>query len=250
MAGNGEGGAPPAELASGAAAYAGGVLAGPRSRLGCLSLMSRGAVVALAARSPGRSQCPSSRWSGEFWARDAVVLTWYFSPMDLQLETPRLLLRPLTLGDTARLRSLLIDPDVRRWLADGRILSEAHVRGTILKSLSTLSRFGTGAFAIWLRADGAFAGSVGLFPGKLASLGGLELGAAVWPRYWRRGLAAEACRAILDDAFRRVGLRRVFACADAPNLRSLALITSLGFNQIGTTPGVFGAIRWFALDRS
>jgi RimJ/RimL family protein N-acetyltransferase len=169
--------------------------------------------------------------------------------VDLQLESPRLLLRPLTLGDIATLRSLMIDPDVRRWAADGRVLSEAHVRGAILKSISTFRRHGTGAFAMRLRDDGAFAGYAGLFPAKLANQGGLELGAAVWPRYWGSGLAAEGCRAILDDAFNRVGVRRVLACTDAPNFRSIGLITRLGFRQIETTPGVFGAIRWFALDR-
>ena len=39
------------------------------------------------------------------------------------------------------------------------------------------------------------------------------------------------------------------AYADASNFRSLALIASLDFHQIGTTRGVFGAIRWFALYR-
>ena len=169
--------------------------------------------------------------------------------MDLLLETPRLLLRPLTLGDAGILRPLMIDPDVRRWAADGRVLSEAHVRGSIRKSLSTFQRHRTGGFALRLRADGAFAGYAGLFPTKLAGHGELELGAAVWPRYWRTGLAAEACRAILDDAFERVGVRRVLACTDAPNFRSLALIARLGFRQIATTPGAFGAIRWFALER-
>jgi ribosomal-protein-alanine N-acetyltransferase len=169
--------------------------------------------------------------------------------VDLQLETPRLFLRSLTLGDVAVLRSLMIDPDVRRWAADGRVLSEAHVRGAILKSISTFRRYGTGAFAMRLRDDGTSAGYAGLFPAKLANHGGLELGAAVWPRYWRSGLAAEACRAILDDAFNRVGLRRVLTCTDAPNFRSLGLITRLGFRQVETTPGVFGAIRWFVLDR-
>lgn len=172
---------------------------------------------------------------------------WYYARMDLQLETPRLLLRPLTLGDVGSLRPLVIDPDVRRWAADGRVLPETWARSAILKSVASFRRHGTGAFALQLRGDGAFAGYAGLFPAKLARLGGLELGAALWPRYWRCGLAAEACRAILADAFGRLGLERVLACTDAPNFRSLALIARLGFHQIGTTPGAFGAIRWFAL---
>jgi len=54
---------------------------------------------------------------------------------------------------------------------------------------------------------------------------------------------------VLGDAFERLGLERVVACADAPNFRSLALIARLGFRPLVSTPGAFGAIRWFARSR-
>ncbi len=166
--------------------------------------------------------------------------------MDVLLETPRLLLRPLTLGEVGTLRALVIDPDVRRWAMDGRVLTEAAVRASVLESIAGFRWRGAGFFAVRLRDDGAFVGYAGL---KQAKIGGLELGAAVSPRHWRHGLAAEACRAILDDAFGRLGAPRVLACADAPNFRSLALIAKLGFRAFATTPGAFGAIRWFVLAR-
>ncbi|HEY6098084.1 MAG TPA: GNAT family N-acetyltransferase [Anaeromyxobacter sp.] len=166
--------------------------------------------------------------------------------MDLQLETPRLLLRPLSLGDVGAVRSLLIDPDVRRWMCDGQVLPEATVRAAVEQSLAGFRWRGAGMFALRLKVDGAFAGIAGLKP---ARLGGVELGAGVWPRHWRHGLAGEACRAVLDDAFGRVGLERVLACTDAPNFRSLALIARLGFRPLVNTPGAFGAIRWFARAR-
>ncbi len=166
--------------------------------------------------------------------------------MEPQLETARLVLRPLTLGDVGSLHALVMDPDVRRWAMDGRVLAEAAVRSAILRSVAGFRWRGAGFFALRDREDGAFVGYAGL---KEAALGGLELGAAVWPRYWRRGLTAEACRAILGDAFGRLGAPRVLACADAPNVRSLALIARLGFRPLTTTPGAFGAIRWFALER-
>ncbi len=169
--------------------------------------------------------------------------------MDLRLDTPRLELRPMTLGDVGRLHALSIDPDVRRWAMDGRVVPEASSRDAVLRSLATFRRYGTGAYAARLREDGAFVGYAGLFPAKLARLGGFELGAAIWPRYWGSGLAAEACRAVLAHAFGPLGLERVLACADAPNFRSLALIARLGFRQIATTAGAFGAIRWFAVER-
>jgi ribosomal-protein-alanine N-acetyltransferase len=165
--------------------------------------------------------------------------------MELQLETPRLVLRPFDLGDVGALHALFIDPDVRRWMTDGRVYEEARLRTAVLRSLTSFRWQGIGGFALRLREDGAFVGYAGLFPKPK----GVELGAAVWPRYWRHGLTREACRAVLADGFGRAGLARVLACTDAPNFRSAALIARLGFRQIGTTPGVFGAIRWFALDR-
>jgi hypothetical protein len=49
----------------------------------------------------------------------------------LRLETSRLVLSPVAFGDVGALRALLIHPDVRRWLCDGRVLSEAEVRGMV-----------------------------------------------------------------------------------------------------------------------
>lgn len=166
--------------------------------------------------------------------------------MDPRLETPRLALRPLGLGEVGALRSLLIHPDVRRWKCDGQVLSEAAVRSAVMESLAAFRSRGTGLFGVRLGTAAALAGYAGMKP---ASIGGLELVAAVWPRHWRQGLAAEACRAVLDDAFGRAGLARALACADAPNVRSPALIARLGFRPFRNTPGAFGAIRWFALER-
>jgi RimJ/RimL family protein N-acetyltransferase len=173
--------------------------------------------------------------------------------VDLALETARLVLRPLALADVGALRALAIDPDVRRWAADGRVLPEATVRKAVLASVAGFRWAGAGMYAIRLREDGAFAGYAGLRPARVgdrpAPWGGVELGAAIWPRHWGRGIAAEACRAVLDDAFGRLGLSRVLACADAPNVRSLALVARLGFRPLANAPGAFGAVRWFARTR-
>lgn len=162
---------------------------------------------------------------------------------DLRLDTPRLVLTPLTLGDVGALRALAIDPDVRRWMCDGQLYTESQVRASILKSIAGFRWRGAGMFAVRSRDDGAFVGYAGLKSMRL----GLELGAGIWPRYWRKGLAAEVCRAVLDDAFCRLGAPRVVACTDGPNFRSLALIARLGFRPLMNTAGAFGVVRWFEL---
>ncbi|BDG02145.1 GNAT family N-acetyltransferase [Anaeromyxobacter oryzae] len=162
------------------------------------------------------------------------------------LDTPRLTLRPLTLGDVGALRALLIDPDVRRWMCDGLVLPEATVRGMIQESLAGFRRCGAGLYALHRKEDGAFVGYAGLKPARIR---GLELAAAVWPRYWRQGVAREAGEAVIRHAFDGLELPRVLACTDAPNFRSLGAIVRLGFRPLVNTPGAFGVIRWFVRDR-
>jgi RimJ/RimL family protein N-acetyltransferase len=75
------------------------------------------------------------------------------------------------------------------------------------------------------------------------------LAAAIAPRWFAQGIALEACRAVLRDAFERCALRRLVAGTDAPNTPSRRLIRRLGFRPWRASPGHFGAVVWSALDR-
>ena len=50
---------------------------------------------------------------------------------------------------------------------------------------------------------------------------------------WGRGITTEAARACLRYAFERVGLERMIAGADAPNITSLRVIEKLGIKCLG-----------------
>ncbi|UQN06166.1 GNAT family N-acetyltransferase [Deinococcus sp. QL22] len=61
-----------------------------------------------------------------------------------------------------------------------------------------------------------------------------ELGVAIGERaQWGRGLAAEACRLMLAQAFGPLGLTTVTAQVHAPNARSHRLMLGLGFTVVG-----------------
>ena len=60
-----------------------------------------------------------------------------------------------------------------------------------------------------------------------------ELGFALAKERWSLGDGGRAARTILNFAFERLGLHRVEADADPRNLRSLALLTRLGFQREG-----------------
>ncbi len=81
--------------------------------------------------------------------------------------------------------------------------------------------------AVELKAEGKVIGNVYL--GK-REWNARELGYVLNERYLRRGYGAEACRAVLDDAFAR-GLHRVYAeCAPA-NTASWKLMEKLGMRR-------------------
>ncbi len=61
----------------------------------------------------------------------------------------------------------------------------------------------------------------------------VELGYELHPKYWGRGLAAEACAAVLEFGFTEMDLKRVEACPLAANNSSNRLLEKLGFTLEG-----------------
>lgn len=67
--------------------------------------------------------------------------------------------------------------------------------------------------------------------------GTAEFGLELAPSCWGRGIATEAARAILDFAFRGLGLRRIVGISVTQNDRVARLVEKLGFRSAGTRPG-------------
>jgi [ribosomal protein S5]-alanine N-acetyltransferase len=55
------------------------------------------------------------------------------------------------------------------------------------------------------------------------------------PAYWGRGIAFEACRAVLPCLSRDFGVRALYATVDPKNLRSVRLLQRLGFVGVQST---------------
>jgi len=79
----------------------------------------------------------------------------------------------------------------------------------------------------WLE-DGDFVGCCGLRPYKLAE-GIPELGFHLRPKYWGRGLAAEAARAVIRYAFDERGFAGLSAGHHPENVNSKKVLERLGF---------------------
>jgi len=130
------------------------------------------------------------------------------------LTTEHLVLQPVTAADQDALLAHWTTPQVRRFMFDGAVLTEADIAAAIAESTAS---FRAGGYGLWLlrRAGGApLAGTAGLRP--LEDLG-LEIIWSLAPEAQGRGYATEAARAVLDYALGPLGLPEVLAEIDEGN---------------------------------
>jgi RimJ/RimL family protein N-acetyltransferase len=86
--------------------------------------------------------------------------------------------------------------------------------------------------AATLRATGELIGNCGI---RMKSEGAREadIGYELDPRYWGKGYASEAARAIVQFGFSELHLHRVWSCCVADNVGSARVLEKLGMRQEG-----------------
>lgn len=151
------------------------------------------------------------------------------APAELLLETERLLLRPLTDDDVDAMTVYRGDVEVCRFLPFApQTADDIRARvGRVFSSTSLEGENGGVPVAIVRRDDGELIGDLVLF--HLDAVNGtVEIGWVIRPDVAGRGYATEACRALIDAAFRTYGVRRIVARIDAENTASARLAERLG----------------------
>ncbi len=148
------------------------------------------------------------------------------------LETERVMLVPWQPEDWLAFRAIATDSEVMRYISDGQPWADERIQQFVNDQIET---FGTRQFCMWkliLKKTGALVGFCGLQP--LRDTAEIEIGWWLGHECWGKGLATEAAREALRDAFERVRLRRVVAVAQPANRASLRVMQKLGMNYEGT----------------
>ena len=170
----------------------------------------------------------------------------------MQLETPRLLLRPFTLEDGEDLYEYAKDPRVgpaAGWPVHSSVENSREIIRTVFSSPR--------AFAVVEEGSGKVIGSAGFVGTHREELPGPddELGYALHPGYWGRGLIPEAARELLRWGFEELGLRTIWCGHYEGNLKSRRVIEKCGlvyrFSQETDVPlmGERRLTHFFALTR-
>ncbi len=154
-----------------------------------------------------------------------------------RLRTGRLSLVPLAEEHLDYEVELDSDPEVMRYLGNGRARTRAQVEGYHRDRLAVADIAPGLGFWVGFH-DGQFVGWWILQPPQRADQGPVEgqaeLGYRLLRRFWRQGFASEGSRELIRHGFEDLGLDRIFAETMAVNEASRATMASIGLRYVRT----------------
>ena len=160
---------------------------------------------------------------------------------DVFVATPRLSLRRFRAGDADSFAAYRADPEVARyqgWDSCSRAEAVSFIAAQLARAPFEPGRWTQ--VAVELAAEARLIGDCALRM-ESAAAGQAELGFTFARAHQGRGFATEAVSHLLDYGFDRLGLHRIFAVADARNVRALALAERVGMRR----EGEFRDAEWF-----
>jgi RimJ/RimL family protein N-acetyltransferase len=155
------------------------------------------------------------------------------------LETERLVLRAPVPEDAEALAPMYADPEVMRYVGDGRTLTRAETELSVKRMMERWDADGFGLFTTVCKNDDAVIGRVGLLvwntatwqPTTRAAAAGpteVEVGYTLGRDFWGKGYATEAAGATRDYALEQLGADRLIALIIHGNTASENVARKLG----------------------
>jgi len=145
------------------------------------------------------------------------------------LETERLILRPLEVGDLAAWTAFCADEVAMRHLGGVQPASVAW-RG-FMTVAGAWAMTGFSMFSVIEKSSGRWAGRLG--PWRPADWPGNEVGWGLLPEFWGKGYATEGAAAAIDWAFDTLGWTEVIHTIGPANTGSQNVAQRLGSSQLG-----------------
>lgn len=165
----------------------------------------------------------------------------------IQLETKRLLLRPMLPSDFDALYLIFTDPNV---MASFGVepFTRQQMQSWLDRNLEHQDRFGYGIFSAIHKETGELIGDCGLE--EMEAEGAAELGYDFRSEFWNRGYATEAACAVRDYAFDVLRLPVLISLIRVGNLPSKRVAEKVGMTLMEEVTR-FGIRYWkYALQNT
>ena len=155
----------------------------------------------------------------------------YFASLP-ELETSRLVLRPLKMRDAKDIFAYASDPDVARYVLWEPHKSIADTRNYIRYIRALYHRGLPASWAVTLRKSGQVIGTIG-FMWYSDVNSAAEIGYSFSKAHWNMGYATEALRAVIGSVFRTLPVNRLEAQHDVRNPASGRVMEKCGMRKEG-----------------
>ncbi|MEK6285823.1 MAG: GNAT family N-acetyltransferase [Acidobacteriota bacterium] len=163
------------------------------------------------------------------------------------IETARVYLRPFTSDDLDSFALIGSDPDVMRYIGDGKPQSRERTRTRFNAILDHHNRHGFGVWAAVDKTSGEWMGFCGLQ--FLDNASEIEVGYRLAKRFWGIGLASEAAKASLRYGFEALGLNRIVAVVQPGNIGSRRVLEKIGLRYVKDARFYNSDVKYYAMTR-
>jgi RimJ/RimL family protein N-acetyltransferase len=175
--------------------------------------------------------------------------------MNLQLETPRLLLRPFELSDAQSLFEMDKNPNVHTYLWQKPILDIKEVYSYIEMVQKQYVENKIGRFSTILKETGELIGWTGIkFVNDHVENGNTnfyDYGYRLNEKFWNKGYASEATKVWLDYGFNQMKINEINAYTHALNGASNKVLEKNGMQFMQDYPDKEGVIwKWWQLKNN
>ena len=150
------------------------------------------------------------------------------------IETERLILREYTPEDFDALYEIMSDPETMRHYPAP--FDADRTRRWIEWNLENYEQYGFGLWAVVLKETGEFIGDCGITIQDIDGEKLPEIGYHIHKKYWRRGFAKEAARAVRDWAFTNTQYSAVYSYMKYTNVASYSTALANGMKKVKEYP--------------
>ena len=147
------------------------------------------------------------------------------------LQTDRLYLDAWQTSDWIAFRPIATDSEVMRYITGGVPWTDGQIQQFVARQVALYSERGFCRWKLTEKSVGTMIGFCGV--GFWRDHPEPEIGWWLARSHWGRGLATEAARAALRDAFERAGLNRNISVAMPENTSSIRIMEKLGLQFDG-----------------
>lgn len=164
------------------------------------------------------------------------------------LESERLRMRWFREDDFGQFARICQDPEVMRFLGDGRPMTDLEVWRQMATFMGHWYFRGYGIWAVEERLTGKLVGRIGF----MSPLGwpGFELGWTLARDSWGKGYATEGAQRALEYAFTEMNRDHVISCIAPANTRSIKVAERLGEKVEGKTQLLGNEVLIYGISRT